>query len=199
VDPHAAVGYIPPGPAPSGGHSGHWGLASLLTAGVVLIAVPLFLTAFVNGTNQLWNNPRFDEKAMKLVTLGSTAVVLALVALAVLAFLFGIAGIIAAMARGQPSGLPLAGTLVSLAAMVFAIVLMLATFRLADELQKNFDRKRGSGAQPTLPMMAFRAKLAYPGAALAKRRGIVVARPESSKGVLAWPIAISKPRVGGTP
>lgn len=149
MDQHPALAYAPQPREASFGHSAHWGLASLLMGAVVLILVPLFLLLFITGTDRLWNNPRLDAKAMQLTTIGSTGVVIALVALGVLAFLFGIAGIISAVVRGQPAGLPLAGTLMSLAAMAFAIVLFLATLRLGDELKKNFDPKRAVTSHAT--------------------------------------------------
>ncbi len=145
MDPQPGIAFLGEPRPPATGHSGQWGLASLLMGGVVLILVPLFLLVFFTGTQLAWNNPSFDDKAMSLASLGSTAIVGGLAGLAVFGFIFGIIGLVSGLVRGQPGGLALGGTLTCLVAMVLAIILLLATFRLAGELKK---RVEGRSRQP---------------------------------------------------
>jgi hypothetical protein len=112
-------------------------LASLVMGSVVLILVPLFFLTFILGTDLVLNKDWFDDPALKLTTIGSWVIVCSLVGLGLFGFIFGIVGMVSGLVRTQPAGLAVAGTLMSLVAMVFAIVLMLATFRLTDELKKR--------------------------------------------------------------
>jgi hypothetical protein len=138
-------GYLPEPRVPATTHSGQWGLASLLMSIVILLLVPIFLMVFFVGTNLAWSNPHFDAAAMRLAYIGSMVIVFSLVGLGLLAFLFGIIGMISGMVRGQPGGLSIGGTLTSLVAMVLAIILMLATFRLVEDLRKHVDQRPRGG------------------------------------------------------
>ena len=137
MQPYPVQPYIESHRAVSTAHSGHWGLASLVMGSVVLILVPLFFLTFILGTDLVLNKDWFDDPALKLTTIGSWVIVCSLVGLGLFGFIFGIVGMVSGLVRTQPAGLAVAGTLVSLVAMVFAIVLMLATFRLTDELKKR--------------------------------------------------------------
>jgi hypothetical protein len=122
-------------------HAGQWGLASLLMSLVVLLLVPLFLLVFLLLTMWIWDKTFFDAASMKLTSVASTIIVLGLVGLGLFSFLFGIIGMVSAMVRGQPGGLAVAGSIVSLVALVLAIILMMATFRLMGELQKQVETR----------------------------------------------------------
>jgi hypothetical protein len=145
---------VEPARAVSTAHSGHWGLASLLMGSVVLILVPLFFLVFFTGAREAWNNPRFDATAMRLASIGSLVIAFSLVGLGLFGFLFGIVGIVSGLVRTQPGGLAVAGTLVCLIAMVLAIILMLATFRLNDELKKRVEsRTQGRAPADAAPVL----------------------------------------------
>src|SRR5262249_16549597 len=102
-------------------HAGQWGLASLLTGGVIPILVPLFLLVFFHLTGMILDRRMFDSASMKLLSTAGTVVVLGLVGLGVFSFLFGIIGMLSALIRGQPGGLAVAGSVVSLVGLVLAI------------------------------------------------------------------------------
>jgi hypothetical protein len=157
LERYPTTAYPEPPRAVSSAHSGHWGLASLLIGSVVVIAVPIFLMAFVIGANLAGTTSHFDDKAMQLTSIATLVIVLSLVGLGLFGFIFGIVGMVSGLVRTQPGGLAMAGTLVSLVAMVFAIVLMLATFRLTDELKKMVDKRTRSAArffEPDAPARA---------------------------------------------
>jgi hypothetical protein len=144
-----------PRPA-STAHSGHWGLAALFIGGVVLLMVPLLLLPFFLGTALAWNNPDFDDSAMSLAATGSTVLVSCLIGVSVLALACGILGLTSALFRGQPAGLPVAGTLLSGAGLVFSIILMIVTVRLQTDLEKNHKQRNWEkfypNPRPSQPM-----------------------------------------------
>jgi hypothetical protein len=141
LDQQPPYGYgLAPQPAAST-HAGQWGLASLLMGLVILLLVPLFFLVFLHLTTLIWDKAFFDSSSMKLTSLASTIIVLGLVGLGLFSFLFGIIGMVSAMVRGQPGGLAVAGSIVSLAALVLAIIVMMATFRLMNDLQKHVENR----------------------------------------------------------
>jgi hypothetical protein len=133
------VGGAAPRPV-STAHSGHWGLAALFIGGVVLLLVPLLLLPFFLGTALAWSNPDFDDSAMSLAATGSTVMVSCLIGLSVLALGCGLLGLASVLFRGQPAGLPVAGTLLGIVGLAFSIILMIVTLRLQTELQRNHDQ-----------------------------------------------------------
>jgi predicted Kef-type K+ transport protein len=116
--------------------------------GIVLILVPLFFIVFFIGAHLVWQDPKFDAQVFKLVSIGSLVIVCSLVGLGLFGFIFGIVGMVSGLVRTQPGGLAVAGTLVCLVAMVLAIILMLATFRLSDDLKKKVESRPQSAAPP---------------------------------------------------
>jgi hypothetical protein len=123
-------------------HSGQWGLASLLTGLGVLLLVPLLLIVFFLLLNTIWDSKKNDDATVKLITTAVYVVVLGLVGLGVLSFLFGIIGMVSALVRGQPGGLSVAGSVVSLVALVLAIILMLGSFRILTDFKKHVETIR---------------------------------------------------------
>jgi hypothetical protein len=114
--------------------------------------VPLFLLVFFLLARWILDLPEFDANDMKLTSLVSTVTVLGLVGLGLFSFLFGLIGMISALSRGQPGGLAVAGSLVSLVALVLAIFLMIASFRVMNGLQKRVEnRAKQKQEVPKLP------------------------------------------------
>ncbi len=100
------------------GHAAQWGLASVLTGGLVLLMAPLtlvitiLLAAFGPGRMGM------DPPQITLATWGLLIGLVVVLLLGLAALLFGVAGILSARARGQPMALGLAGLLVSVAGLV---------------------------------------------------------------------------------
>jgi hypothetical protein len=113
------------------GHAAQWGLASLLTGGLVVLVAPL--TLIVNILLAAFGPGRLglDAPQITLVTWGFAVGLAVVLLLGVGGMLFGIAGIFSARARGQPVALGLAGVLVSVAGLLlFSIAAIDAVFVL---------------------------------------------------------------------
>jgi hypothetical protein len=95
-------------------HAGEWGLASLIMGGVLALMAPMTLVFNLI----LWLNfDRAIEPSLRtLARQGGMAAVAGIGLLCLLSVGFGIKGWRSAVATGQPAGLGVAGTLVSLMA-----------------------------------------------------------------------------------
>jgi hypothetical protein len=123
-----------------GGHSGQWGLASILLAALVLLLFPMMVLAIFAAMTGAYHDAFLESRDIDLAIWATWAMVGGMAALAVFALLCGLMGLGAAVRRGQPAGLSLAGTVVALAAVAVCIPLILATLRGAEwarELQKE--------------------------------------------------------------
>jgi hypothetical protein len=115
-------------------HAADWGMASLLTGGVVLVMTPLLMVVIALGVLVAFN--AWNEKELSTAALLVSIPVIALVVLAVMGLAFGLVGLISAWSRKLPSGLPAAGMTVSAVSALFAVILLVGTFLITDDLKK---------------------------------------------------------------
>jgi hypothetical protein len=110
---------------PTGGHSAQWGLASILLAGLVLILFPLLMLVL-----HLYE-PRCDLPLTRLKQDDNhTGLVLGcflptcLIGVALLAVVCAVTGLSTANTLQQPRGLPMAGMVLSVFAVLISFVLL---------------------------------------------------------------------------
>jgi hypothetical protein len=115
-----------------GSHSGQWGLASLLLAGLVLLFFPLMIFLLFAAMTGAYEDPFVTSSD---IDLGVTAVYLlagSVLGLAVFALVCGVIGLLSGWFRRQAAGLAVAGTVTSLVAVAVAIILLLVALRCVE-------------------------------------------------------------------
>jgi MFS superfamily sulfate permease-like transporter len=111
-------------PPPNGTHSGQWGLAALFIGGLIIILFPIVVMSMFGAMVGAANNWYLETRHMDLGVLATEAMVGSVMLLALFAALCGVAGLVAAVRRGQPVGLALAGIVLSVPAVVLSVVLI---------------------------------------------------------------------------
>ncbi|MCI0460486.1 MAG: hypothetical protein L0Z62_26325 [Gemmataceae bacterium] len=104
------------------GHAAQWGLASVLTGGLVLLLAPLIL---INNILAAAFGPRrmgMSPAEITLVTWGLGISLVLVLLLGLTALLFALVGVVSARVSRQPVALALAGLLVSLVALFLFLV-----------------------------------------------------------------------------
>jgi hypothetical protein len=120
---------------PDGNHAGQWGLAAILLGSLVLILFPMIVGLLFACMVGAYNNAFLKSDDIDLGITGGWSVVWGVAALAVVALVCGLTGLISSSVRGQPRGLSVAGTLVAVVAVASAVVLVLASQRTAEWLR----------------------------------------------------------------
>jgi hypothetical protein len=105
---------------PMSRHAAEWGLAALLTGGVLTIIAPVVLVFNVT----LWNaqGGNLSTADVRLGLVGGVVGVLSVVGLCMVSLTMGARAIQSALTRRQPAGLALAGALVSALALVLWLI-----------------------------------------------------------------------------
>jgi hypothetical protein len=119
---------VPPHPSQSG-HSGQWGLASVLLGALVVFLFPIMLATEWTCLFAIHNAaPEFiKSEHMDMGVLTAYGVVIGMFVLAGLSLLGAIVGLGYALGRGQPAGLPLGGLVVGALAAVVTLALLYGT------------------------------------------------------------------------
>jgi hypothetical protein len=101
-------------------HAAEWGLASLLTGGVLLLMAPVTLIFnflfWVSGSRVL------APSDMRLAFQGAMIALVVLLGLVLASLSCGVIGLYSAVTRRQPAGLAAAGILVNVAALVLWLI-----------------------------------------------------------------------------
>jgi hypothetical protein len=128
-----------------GNHSGHWGLASLLMGGLVIILFPMIVALMLAVIIAMVEDNANTSRDVDLGVNAAHVVVLGLFGIAVFAVLCGLFGLATSLFRWQPFGLSLAGTVTSLVALATAGMLVLIMLRCVEwtrDYQKtNYDSR----------------------------------------------------------
>jgi hypothetical protein len=105
---------------PMSRHAAEWGLAALLTGGVLTIIAPVMLLFNL----LLWNGQgsNLSTSDLRLALVGGVIGVLSVVGLCIVSLTIGGRAIQSALTRRQPAGLALAGSLVSAVALILWII-----------------------------------------------------------------------------
>src|SRR4051812_19021426 len=96
--------------AAQGNHAGQWGLAAILLSCLVIIFFPIMAIAILAVLLGAWQINEVELRHIEFAELGIRIVTYGLLALAVLALICGVMGLVRAVRRGQPYGLSIAGT-----------------------------------------------------------------------------------------
>jgi hypothetical protein len=147
-----------PTPAPTrpSHHTGQWGLAGLLLALAVVLFFPLMCFLLAGAMTAVANDDYLETRDIGLGVLAVQLLAGGVLVLAAFGLLCGVVGVVSGLVRRQPLGLAVAGVVASLAAVTFAVVLLVATLRCVEWTvsyqAKHFgpDGKR-SYTTPTLP------------------------------------------------
>ena len=135
-----------------GSHAGQWGLAAILLGSLVLLLTPLLVLLMFAAMLGAYTDPFVESRDIDLGLWGSWLLVGGVTALALFSLVCGVLGLAAAMSRKQPLGLSLAGTVVALAALSAAVVVILAEVRAAEWTRwfqmERFDRGIHQPAPP---------------------------------------------------
>lgn len=113
-------------------HSGQWGLAGLLLALAVVLFFPLMCFLLAGAMTGVAND---DYLVTRDIALGVLAVQLlagGVLLLAAFGLLCGVVGVVSGLVRRQPLGLSVAGVVASLAAVTFAVVLLVVSLRCVE-------------------------------------------------------------------
>jgi hypothetical protein len=105
---------------PMSRHAAEWGLAALLTGGVLTIIAPVVLLFNL----LLWNGQasNLSTSDLRLALVGGVIGVLSVVGLCMVSMTIGARAIQSALTRRQPAGLALAGSLVSAVALILWLI-----------------------------------------------------------------------------
>jgi hypothetical protein len=118
--------------SPATGHGAQWGLASLWLGGLVLLLAPLTLIVNILMAALGPQGLHMAQPETRLASYGLLVAVGLVLLLGLAGLAFGIIALSSARGRGQPAGLPLAGILVSLVALlVFLFTAIDTVFVLA--------------------------------------------------------------------
>ena len=109
-----------PANGPMSRHAAEWGLAALLTGGVLTIIAPVVLLFNL----LLWNGQASNLSTgdLRLALVGGVIGVLSVVGLCMVSLTIGGRAIQSALTRRQPAGLALAGSLVSAVALILWLI-----------------------------------------------------------------------------
>lgn len=148
-----------PAPAPTpppGHHAGQWGLAGLLIALAVIVLFPLLCFLLAGAMFGVAEDDYLETGDIALGVLAVQILAGGVLVLAAFALLCGVIGVVSGLVRRQPLGLSVAGLVASLAAVTFAVVLLVVSLRCVEwtvNYQKTHfgpDGKR-SDTTPTFP------------------------------------------------
>lgn len=147
-----------PTPAPTrpNNHAGQWGLAGLLLALAVILFFPLMCFLLAGAMIGVAEDPFVEPRDIGLGVLAVQLLAGGVLLLAAFGLLCGVVGLVSGLVRRQPLGLSVAGLVASLAAVTFAVVLLVVSVRCVEwtvTYQKDHfgpDGKR-SYTTPTFP------------------------------------------------
>ena len=105
---------------PMSRHAAEWGLAALLTGGVLTIIAPVVLVFNLIFWNSGGSN--LSTSDLRLALVGGVIGVLTVIGLCMVSLTMGARAIQSALTRRQPAGLALAGSLVSATALILWII-----------------------------------------------------------------------------
>jgi len=125
-------------------HAAEWGLAALLLSMTVLILFPLMTALILVCDKMAWVEYGVESRHLDFGIAGGYAVVYGLLAMALFAVGCGSAGLVAAVRRGQPFALALAGKIAGVVAAGAAIVLLQIANYIAEDL-RHLQKKRSQG------------------------------------------------------
>lgn len=129
-----SVAREPNGPA-TGTHAGQWGLAAVLISSLLLILFPMMVLLLFASMVGAYNNEFLESRDLDLGIAGGWVVIGTFGALAGFSLVFAIVAVAVAKFRGQPLGLPVAGTIMSLVSVAAMVVLFLAALRTSEWLR----------------------------------------------------------------
>jgi hypothetical protein len=119
-----------------GGHSGQWGLGALLLSFMLLFLFPLITVVILGALIGAWNIYDVEIRHIDFGVLAGKVIAYSLLGLGGFALLSGLWGILSGLRRGQPLGLPLAGTLASVVALGLCLVLVQITHFAIEDTQR---------------------------------------------------------------
>ena len=130
-DPLSAAGE---GGGKSTRHATDWGLAALLMALALMMLFPVSLLVLANGFFMVAAMVQASD--LGWVNLVADVAVYSFIGLSILAVLFGMVGLISGFVRNQPVGLPTAGLLVGVVALVLWIMMIFVVGALKRDLPR---------------------------------------------------------------
>lgn len=116
----------------SGNHAGQWGLAGLLIALAVVLFFPLMCFLLAGAMIGVGNDDYLETRDIALGVLAVQVLAGGVLLLAGFALLCGVVGVVSGLVRRQPLGLSVAGLVASLAAVVFAALLLVIALRCVE-------------------------------------------------------------------
>ncbi len=120
-------------------HATDWGLAALLLALALMMLFPISLGVLAVGFDLIARTTHPNN--MRWVNTVADVSVYSFIGLSVLAALFGLVGLISGFARNQPVGLPTAGLLVSIVALILWVVMAVVVGVVKSEMP-NYQNNR---------------------------------------------------------
>ncbi len=118
-------------------HAGQWGLAALLLSCFLLVMFPVLLIAVFLGAVVGVMSLTTDEQSLRVYAAYFNNALYGFAGAAVLALIFGIIGVMSAVFRRQPAGLAIAGSIVSVLALVTQLLLLLMVHRVVDDMIRD--------------------------------------------------------------
>jgi hypothetical protein len=128
-----------------GGHSGQWGLASVLLSSLVIILFPLAVLLLFAGMMGAYEDPFVESRDIDLGVSALLVLVGGLLATAVFALVCGVVGLVIARHRRQSVGLSLAGVVSSIVAVAVAVMLLLIHLRSVEWVRSLQKARFGPG------------------------------------------------------
>ncbi len=116
----------------NGSHSAQWGLASILIGSLVLVGWPIGMGLLFGSLVAIWHSDMLESSVLDLGVVGGWVLIGGVSGLALVGLLCGVTGLAAAKSHGQPRGLSVAGTLVSLVAVAAMVVFFLGALQAAE-------------------------------------------------------------------
>src|SRR5262245_44072576 len=132
-------------PRAAASHSGQWGLSAILVGGLVVISFPIVVMSMFGTMVGANSNDYLTSSDIDLGVTATYATVIGLLVLAIFALLCGGLGLLSALIRRQPLGLAIGGTVMSIVAVVLAVVLLMIALRSLDWTRDLQKRRFGPG------------------------------------------------------
>jgi hypothetical protein len=133
---------------PGGRHAFEWGLSSLFLGSVLILMFPLSLVVIALGGALAMNWPYWDADNLRVADTVARVVGYSGVAVAGLAVLLALFGLLRGLVQGQPLGACVGGLVISLIALLFMVMLTVVIHTVSREFYRELPHRTRSQPPP---------------------------------------------------